>query len=257
MAQAIYQAAAALDDDEAPCFALIFAREPDGWTRTGGGHQDFVRATYTPEVRECLHRVDILPQRIIDTKTPAWTGKDWHGALAPIKNCIIGAMLVRGDFVPDVLSFVDKEQRSLLDFYRLHGRFQEQPILFCRIIRVWFLHAPFHPGFLGAQRQRGLFMRLTPWSVAALQGCHDPHGRTFAQVYGEWLDEFDVDELPGYDMGRAACMPGAHAFLLLGKVWTSWAFPLTLGRRAGGMRLNLASDLFAGVDIPAAGMRGI
>ena len=102
---------------------------------------------------------------------------------------------------------------------------------------------------IGLQGANSMFSILTSFTY---QRCLDGGvigGQSCAELMRAWTEKYRI-QAPRNDDNEvvartAILLPIPHALLCAGGFWKSWAFPVLLGRRAGGQRSGLVKKLWA------------
>ena len=231
------------------CFLWVFGREAPAWTKVCGIHVKPERAVFTARIREQLANSSADPAGQLNAQSSA---AEWHDALAPMHNRILGAMLVQHNLLPDMMDILQSEERDLLDFYDHIGlKDMDSNVLFVKVIRRLVLQRPVPVPFLGHQRMRKMWFTLTRWTSDELAKSICIDQRPTQEVVTSWQNSLNRGSaFSGYVEGRAAAICVAHAALVLGGIWTSWGFPVTANkRRAGGLGLKVAADIIGPIAI--------
>ena len=96
------------------CFLWVFGREAPAWTRVCGIHVKPENAVFTLRIREQLANSSADPAGQLNAQSSA---AEWHDALAPTHNRILGAMIVQHILLLDIMDTLQNEGRDILDVY--------------------------------------------------------------------------------------------------------------------------------------------
>ena len=211
------------------------------------------KAVFTNTVKAALLAVGAVPRgRDFTLGTPA---AEWAAAWDHWRGHAVGVGLLRVSSCPNVLSYLDRPQRAVHDYWQA-TRHSGCPVLFLEFVECVSLAQPVLVSGLASMHPTShLFMKITPFSSnRALQELVHEQAATTRDVIGHWANIHNQGRSLFDDDGGlclSMCMPAPHLALVVSKRWRMWGFPLVNGRAGNGFGYKLVPVL-AGIRAPIA-----
>ena len=209
---------------------------------------------YTKSVRADLMLGAPAPARLQLTDS----AEEWASDYGALRNQVIGLLLCRYQYCPDLMTYLSEEQLAQTDFWILQD-ITDRVVYFEVIDAACFSEPQTVVQFLGQARPKGCFFRMTEASRLRLQSSMLSVGgadRSVPDVLHEWACRHHGQQpFPGQDrMDVATSMFAPYAVLCAKKVWRSFAFPFPLNKASRrGLGLHLINHLLRHIRDPVRG----